>query len=48
MRLPNDEILNMLRFGLTEPSLSKDIGGPDGAKERTDGADWLETGETRE
>lgn len=48
MRLLSDVNLNMLRFGFTAPSLSTDIGGPDGAKERTEGADWLETGEARE
>jgi len=48
MRLPSDENLNMLRFGLTAPSLSKDMEGPDGARERMEGADWLETGEARE
>lgn len=45
LRLPIEENLNKFRFDFWPPSLSTDIAGP---KERTEGADWLETGEERE
>lgn len=39
MRLLSEENPNRLRFGLMTLSLSIDMAAPDGAKDRTDGAD---------